>query len=378
MAHFMLAHLQNGHYGHSQILRPETAQLMHMTANVATPPLNGMALGFWEAGINGHRVLAHGGDTLYFHSDLSLFVDDGVGLFVAFNSTGSDAAQGLRDVVFHSFGDRYFPAPPGDDRHVDDAMAREHARLIAGVYDTSRRPMSNLLAIGNLFNQTKVVANDDGTISMGTKTPGGEPWRYREIGKFLWQQVGGHDRLTAVLKDGRVERFSAEPSSSVLVWLPTPLNRSSVWLLPAAGAGFAILLLTAAQWPVGMMMRLDYGVSLRFNGVRAWSYHLLRFGALLVTAALIALFGLLAVEITGDRFITLISGRQDSLIQGLQIFLGVALVTGLLAALFNAAAVLFTRSSWLARFWGLACLCAVGVQIWLALAFNVLTLIARY
>ncbi len=70
MTHFMLAHLADGRYGDTQILKPETARMMHTTITRAFPDLNGIALGFYQVNINGHRVIAHGGDTDYFHSDL--------------------------------------------------------------------------------------------------------------------------------------------------------------------------------------------------------------------------------------------------------------------------------------------------------------------
>jgi len=101
MAHFMVAHLQNGQYGTEQILKRETARYMHDTALTILPRVNRMLLGFYEDNYNGHRVIAHGGDTQWFHSDLHLFVDDGVGLFVAFNSTGKDGAvQAIRSNLF--------------------------------------------------------------------------------------------------------------------------------------------------------------------------------------------------------------------------------------------------------------------------------------
>ena len=33
-------------------------------------------------------MIAHGGDTAYFHSDLNLFLDDGVGVFVSVQQPG--------------------------------------------------------------------------------------------------------------------------------------------------------------------------------------------------------------------------------------------------------------------------------------------------
>ena len=65
---------------------------------------NGMALGFYQTNINGHRVIAHGGDTVAFHSDLHLFLDENVGIFVSFNSAGKEgAAQPLRTLIVPEF-----------------------------------------------------------------------------------------------------------------------------------------------------------------------------------------------------------------------------------------------------------------------------------
>ena len=43
--------------------------------------VNVMALGFFEENRNGHRVRGHGGDSIVFHTECDLFVDDGVGIF---------------------------------------------------------------------------------------------------------------------------------------------------------------------------------------------------------------------------------------------------------------------------------------------------------
>src|ERR1051326_1148371 len=62
LAHFMIAHLQNGKYETTQILRPDTAQQMHSRQFGLSPALNGMCLGFYEESRNGHRIFGHGGD----------------------------------------------------------------------------------------------------------------------------------------------------------------------------------------------------------------------------------------------------------------------------------------------------------------------------
>jgi CubicO group peptidase (beta-lactamase class C family) len=88
MAHFMIAHLQNGRYGGAAILRPDTVRLMQATAYAPVPTMNGMALGFYHEDRNGQRIIGHAGGTLFFHSDLHLFLDAGVGIFVSMNAPG--------------------------------------------------------------------------------------------------------------------------------------------------------------------------------------------------------------------------------------------------------------------------------------------------
>ena len=83
MANFMIAHLQDGKLNDAQIVRPETARMMHSRQFGLHQALNGMCLGFYEESRNGHRIIGHGGDTVYFHSDLHLVLDSGVGFFVS-------------------------------------------------------------------------------------------------------------------------------------------------------------------------------------------------------------------------------------------------------------------------------------------------------
>lgn len=139
MGRFMIAHLQNG----GPLLRPQTAQLMHSTANNPIPGLQKMSLGFYQSNINGRPVISHGGDTVAFHSDLHLFPEDGVGLYLSFNGGGKEGASHfLRVALFEQFANRYFPAP-ADARKLDAKAARENAEKLAGTWSTSRRAFSS-------------------------------------------------------------------------------------------------------------------------------------------------------------------------------------------------------------------------------------------
>src|SRR5216684_3491451 len=80
MARFAIAHLQDGRYGDAQILKPETARLMHSRTFGPVPELTGMALAFFQEDQNGHKIVGHGGDTAWFHSHLHLILDANVGM----------------------------------------------------------------------------------------------------------------------------------------------------------------------------------------------------------------------------------------------------------------------------------------------------------
>src|SRR3546814_932384 len=215
MARFMIAHLQNGAYGDARILREDTARMMHTTGQASIGPLNRMMLGFYETSVNGHRAIAHGGDTQWFHSDLQLFPDDGVGIFVSMNSSGRDGATGhIRNAFARGFADRYLPGEPAPAEGVSKEDAKLHAQQIAGSYTSSRRPDSNFMSLVNMLGPVKVVANKDGTITATLALgAGGAPKKWREVAPYLWQDTTSTDRVAADVVDGRPEERTSAPKS---------------------------------------------------------------------------------------------------------------------------------------------------------------------
>ncbi|HEU4517583.1 MAG TPA: serine hydrolase domain-containing protein, partial [Steroidobacteraceae bacterium] len=209
MARFMIAHLQKGALGDARILSEATAEQMHGTPLTLLPRVHRMMLGFYEQNYNGRRIIGHGGDTQWFHSNLHLFLDDGVGLFVSMNSGGKEGASGdIRNALFEQFTDRYLPGPTLDGA-VDANTAAEHARMISGVYDISRRMDSSFFKLMSLAGPTKVTTNEDGTISVSLATNlSGVPIKWREVEPFVWRDVDGEALLGAQVDNGRVVRFS--------------------------------------------------------------------------------------------------------------------------------------------------------------------------
>jgi CubicO group peptidase (beta-lactamase class C family) len=141
MAKFMIAHLQHGEYNGARILKAETAKLMHARALSPNPHVNGDALGFYETWINGRRLIGHGGDLAYFHSDLWLLPEDNLGVFVSYNSASASIDFSMRDDLIEAFMERYYPARVPAVKPSPDFA--ERAAKYAGHYRVNRHAYSN-------------------------------------------------------------------------------------------------------------------------------------------------------------------------------------------------------------------------------------------
>ena len=261
MCNFMIAHLQDGRFGDKQILRPETAKLMHSRLFDADDRLNGMAHGFYEETRNGHRIIGHGGDTELFHSDLHLILDSNVGFFVSYNSAGKGEVSS-RTILFEKFLDRYFPYTPPPAGKVDDPKA--DAAAVAGLYKASRRSDSSFVHLLTLVGETKVFPNDDGTLSVADlKAPSGEPKKFEEIQPFLYREVHGQD-LVGFKKDSS-GNWQFQMDYPFFIFQRVGFFEGKLFNFGILIFGLAVVLLTVLLWPVGAMIRKHYGRPLELN-----------------------------------------------------------------------------------------------------------------
>jgi CubicO group peptidase (beta-lactamase class C family) len=377
MAPFMIAHLQQGKYGEAQILKPETAQLMQGTPLTILPRVNRMVLGFYESNYKGRRMIAHGGDTLWFHSDLNLFLDEGVGLFVSFNSPGKEgAAQPLRSTLLEEFADRYFPVPDTRPKPLDTKVASENAHRITGHYVNSRRAETTFMSLLNPASEMKVVANDDGTISLSMLTsPTGEPFRWREIEPFVWQRVHGSDLIVADARDGHVTRFGVGDYAPIMMFERPALSKSGAWLVPAAIAALAALLLTALAWPISALARRYYCVPSALAAGDVQARRWMRIVSLATVLTWAAWIGMIIAMMTDYR---LLSPRTDILLVALQVVGAAVFVLGTLVGLWSVATTLRGGRGRLAKAWAVLLACALLVSLWVAIAFHILAFGVKY
>lgn len=368
MGRFMIAHLQDGAFGGNRILRPETAETMHNSPLTMLAPLNRMELGFFETNINGREVIAHLGDTQVFHTSLHLFLKEGVGLYVSFNSAGkAGAVGGLRGALFTDFADRYFPGQRKDGR-VDAKTAAEHARMIAGSWVLSRTPKSSFLNVSELFGQVRAGVGPKGELSIPIALGlNRQPRKWVEIAPFVWRDANNHERLAAQVVDGKVVRFSIDGLSPFMVFDRAPWYKNSAWLKPLLYVGLAALALTVLLWPIAALVRSRYGAKLELDKRELRAFRLSRIGALAIVAAVAGW----AIALSGTI-------PSDPIIWLLQIAGSIAFIGGFALTLWNLSVVWTGKRRWPAKVWSVVLALSAFVILWIAWAFKLISFGVNY
>jgi hypothetical protein len=378
MGRFMIAHLSNG----GPLLKPATAQLMYRTANDPIPGAQKMSLGFYQSNINGHPVISHGGDTVAFHSDLHLFLNDGVGLYVSFNSAGREGdAHALRGALLEEFADRYFPAP-ADTRKLDDKTARANAEKLAGTWSTSRRSFSSFISIADLISQTKVSVGEHGEpVVSGAifNNLGGQPPKWIATGPMQWRDPDSHETLVAKVVDGKAVRFSLGNIAPIIVWDRTPWYQNSSWLLPLLYLSLAVLFLTVVFWPVRAIVRKRYGATLGLEKRELKAYRASRIAALAILATLIGWVVAISAMFSD---LNLLSSSFLPVVIALQVVTIVAFIGGFVAMLWYAWTVWKRgggfKATWKAKLWSLLLVLSAFAALWVGFVYKLIGFATNY
>ncbi len=364
MGKFMIAHLADG----GKLLQPKTARLMHDYHAPTIGPLNAMALGFYEQWINGRRAISHGGDTDLFHSDLWLFPEENIGLYITMNSGGKDgAAQGIRSALFQKFANRYLPGS-AEYSAINEATARKHAGMMAGHYVMSRGAFTNFFSLFGLLSPTEVVVGPEGRImvpALDGLTAGIRDWV--EVEPFVWRDTTTGERLAAEVKDGRVVRFSIDTFSPFTVLERAPAATNPGWIIPALVAALAIAVIAALAWPITALVRLRYKVEFPLIRRPLLAYRLSRIFAWLVIAAVAGWAGLIAA-FTND--LGSIGGPLDWLINLLRTITPIASIGLLIASTWHLLLSIQNNRHWTMKLGAIFMIFAGLVLTWIALQFH--------
>ena len=366
MAKFMIAHLNDG----AGLLKPETAQQMHSFSLRAYPDLNGNALGFYEQSINGRRVIAHGGDTVYFHSELVLFEKEKVGLFMSVNA-GGRAGMGarLRMFVFPEFADRYFPGNEPAAKPLDAATAKEHARMMGGRYKTTRRADSTFISLATMIGATTVKVEPDDTLSVAVL---GFPVRYREVKPFLWQEIGGHDLIEAKVADGKVVSWTTDVLGGIFSFEPVTGLAGAGAELPLLGLAVILILIGLAMWPAAAIARRALAHPRAFPPNKVFAVRLGRAFGILAIVALIAWVGVFLAAAQ------LLLPGLDTWLVITQALTMLGFIGGTVAAAWNLAIDFGAKLGWKRQLWDAVILLSFLMLVSVGWSYGLLTFYTKF
>ena len=370
MGRFMIAHLNH------TLLNPATAQLMYSNANKPFSALPAMALGFYHEDRNGLNIVGHGGDTVFFHSDLHLLLDKNVGLYISMNSVGKNgAAHALREELLQQFLDRYYPAPTKHEPTL--ATAKQHGAQMAGHWVSSRAGGFSFLRMVSLLGEASASVDKDGNLVVSAITDlAGNPRKWREVQPYVWKEVNGADYLQAIPDGhGGIKMFSITPYAPIIEFLPAPASLDAGWIFPVGGLALLVIFIAALGWPIVALVRRRYKYQSNVSG-RALKLHRATRATAWLFIVLVVGWFLVINAVNND--LTSLNGGLDIWMRLLQLILIVAIV-GTLAAIWNAYSVAIAPGKHkLATIWAVLIAASAAFLVWLFLDVGLLTSSLNY
>jgi len=252
IAHFMIAHLNDGRYGATRILQQTTAQEMHRQHFTHDPRLSGFAYGFSETFENNQRVIWHLGESAHFVTLLVLVPEQKVGFFISYNTRPIDGRATLSAVLDHYFPATAAPGPPPPDS--DQTAAR-----LAGTYVSTRVAHSTSQKLATWGSGTLSVAlADDHTLQLAGQ-------RYTAVAPGLFQQVDG-DRLLTFHEDGngQVTHLFLGP----FAYFSVPWYQNPQLQLGLLAGSLAVSLTALVAWPIDALVGWRCGRAAPARGAR--------------------------------------------------------------------------------------------------------------
>ncbi len=332
MAIFMLAHLNLGEYQGNRILQEETVKKMHTRLYANDPKTTGNAYGFWEYRYNNLRIIDHGGDTVYFHTLLSLVPEKNIGFYVAYNTL---PGRNPRAPLLKIFLDRYYPVTGAAETAAaaeTQPLKKEKPDLgrFTGCYQMARAPFTTYEAISNLFPSLEVRVTKQGNLLALSK-------QWVMVEPLVFKEVGGQDTL--IFKEdpkGKITRafLSNLPHSAFykITGIANPLYHYAILIC------CMLLFLSVWRWPISALFdkvcrgNLEKGPEPRAPRLLAW---------IMANLYILMVIGLLVLlsKIEGLFF-------GDSLL-----FLKILLVLPLISIVLTAFVLVYTIVAWIKGYW---------------------------
>jgi CubicO group peptidase (beta-lactamase class C family) len=249
MGRFIRALMNGGEIDGVRIL-PE-ARLGEMMAPGNATPAGYLGLVFFGAKVMGHDWIGHDGATMAFFSDLRIFPEQGVGIFVSRDGNGEiKGLEALKEIPAPStvIAQRFLPKV---QQWADAGGGFSSEADVAGIYQTSRRAESSFLRLSALLAQFVVKVDRAGHARRFFAIwPFGEGAPVKRVERNLYEGPSGG--RVAFVDDAGSESYLAVPGFR-LQRVPWPLDLR--WIAPAFVASTVVVVLTLLAWPVAALWR---------------------------------------------------------------------------------------------------------------------------
>ena len=245
MARYMTLLLNGGTIDGRTVFSARSSQAFRTPMYRPAPLAPGWNAGFQDIPMpGGRRAYGHAGQTLWFHSNLVLVPDLGLGIFVAVNTdTGIDLPASLPATIVERF---YAPAPavPSPSR-----LTQAEAKAYEGAFLTTRRAYGGLEGfVGRLIGVSTVRATPDGRLAV---TGDGATRLWTATAQAdVFAPLDGPGLLVFQREAGRVTRMFDPRGFSAYERLGFPYQRG--WLIT-----FALLTLLASLATLGGVATRD-------------------------------------------------------------------------------------------------------------------------
>jgi CubicO group peptidase (beta-lactamase class C family) len=306
MGRFMRALINGGELDGVRIL--PKARLDEMMAPGNATSAGYLGLVFFGMKVAGHDTIGHGGDTTTFFSDLKIFPEQGVGVFVSRSGTGEVKEANQMPNPAAAIAKRFLPKVP--EAADPGAATLPSDPGVAGIYHSSRRGESSFLRFNDLMAERVVKIDGTGNArSYPAIWPFGDGTILKRVAPNLYESPEGG--LNAFVDDSGADSYWAVPA---LYLQRVPWSLDARWIVPAFLVSMVVVVLTLLAWPVAALWRYwrrkrwseDSGDLRKHLAVRL---------VLLVDAAAIVAAGVLFIK--GSMDLTMFNDALDPLLLAL-------------------------------------------------------------
>lgn len=296
MARFMRALLNGGALDGAQIL--SKARLDQMTSPQEHTAAGFMGLAFVGTALRHYDSIGHGGATMTFLSNLTLFPTQGFGVFVSFDGTqAAKATPRIANAIVEKFLPKIIESSSPSEPSLADSE-------IAGIYHSSRRAESTFVKIGDFLAQLQVSVDKEGHASVSSAIwPFGEGAAVQRVGRNLYEWPR-NQRMAFEDAEGAGGRFVGP----AILFQHVPWYENGRFVAPALAASVIILFLTLLAWPIAALWRRRRKSRFSEDPFDRRLYVMLRFVALIDAVVIAASTGFFFLT----RDFTVLNGSLDT------------------------------------------------------------------